>query len=236
LGVAIQDDTGLIGNLTLSGSLLDANQEFGLIMEGARASVANTVIRNLLPPDSDNSNGQGVSVQAFNDTKASPAVSYPGSLSISSSLIDGGYDSGLQVISSSATDKPCEATVKHTLIRNVKSNATTGTYGDALATYLATVSVEDSVFENNGRASLANFGSKVELRRNEAICSAILFDQELADVDLYTNEPIDLVEASFDQHDNVCVACDGSTIKCRAVSEHLEPPKPVPPIDVPPSP
>jgi hypothetical protein len=102
-----------------------------------------------------------------------------------------------------------------------------------MAAYLATVSIEDSIFDNNARASLANFGSKVELRRNEAICSPILFDQELADVDLYTNEPIDPVDATFDQHDNVCADCDGATIKCRAVSEHLEPPKPLPPIEAP---
>jgi hypothetical protein len=131
------------------------------------------------------------------------------SLSLVDSLIDQNRYVG--VIAANAS-----LNVSTTLVQNTQPQASDQAFGDGISVNLGDATIESTLLQGNTRASVSNFGSTITLRSVEAICSPIFFNEE-----------------RVDQAETLCAACGGSTTRCVAVSEHLEPPSPVPPLDSP---
>ncbi len=112
IGVQPNSKTGAPSSLTLTTSLIEQSQEFGVFgvfVEGSEATVQSSVIRDTLP-DATGS-GLGIGVQADPDTGA------PSSLTLTTSLVEQSQQFGVAVTGS-------EATVQSSVIRDTLPDVT----------------------------------------------------------------------------------------------------------------
>lgn len=220
VGIGARDYQGQRANLTVVASVIENNQSAGVWVAGSSASIETTVVRNTQPSAAKGTFGYGICVQADNDDPTQR-----GELTLSHSFVAQNSDTGVLVVTS-------DASVSSTLVQDTHARPTDQTFGDGVCAILSNVTLDQTAFQGNERASVANFGSTVEVHQVAAICSPLLYNLESQSFDAYRGEPIDTVEASFDQHDNVCSECDGKPRQCRTVSDELKAPEPLPALPV----
>jgi hypothetical protein len=207
-GLEVEDnaDTRQRSTVTLRSSLLEKNQDVGVLVSGSDATIEATVVRDTLL-DSTRTSGRAISVQDSDLTQEQST------LTLRSSVLERNHEVGVFVLASSAT-------VESTIVRNTLPNlADTG--GDGIVVGPpSTVAITSTHVESNARAGITNFSSAVVLASSLVLCNRIDLDGE------------DTVEGSpftFDgSRSNLC-GCDAPDSSCPVLSASLSPPSGIPP-------
>lgn len=191
------------GELTLKTSVVDENEQVGVFVLAAKATVESVTIRRMRARPPVNSHGVGLVV--FPNADAAP-----GELELRTSTID-------DVLTGGVILGAAQASLDGVLVRDVKLEPSTSLYGDGILTRVAydmrgSVSIARTLVERTARAGIAVLGSDASLASSRMVCATIAID-----VEPYGGGPPGLV----DQGGNVC-GC-GATGACVAVSANLVP-------------
>ncbi len=208
IGLAVASRGALHGDITARGAVIEGSRTVGVFIDGADATLEGVVVRRTLPRASDDRFGRGIEVHSLG------AQAGRGHLALRSSLVEESVESGLVLFGSTAT-------VENTTVRGTRSSSDgflgngvtiTKDLGDAEAT-LTGVRIE-----GNDGAAVASFGASVALERTTLECNFI---------DLNVETELGTAGEITDGGLNQC-GCQGASIPCRAKSEGLAPPKPLP--------
>ncbi|WP_437965974.1 right-handed parallel beta-helix repeat-containing protein [Sorangium sp. So ce260] len=209
VGLLVASSDLLHGNITARGTVIEGSRTVGVVIEGASATLEGVAVRRTLPRASDDRMGRGIEVQGID------AEGGRGHLVLRSSLVEESVESGLVIFGSTAI-------VEDTTIRGTRSSSdglqgngvtVTKDLGDAEAT------LTDVRIEENDGAAVASFGASVSLERSTIECNFI---------DLNVETELGAPGRITDSGQNQC-GCRGVSIPCRAKSEGLAPPEPLPP-------
>jgi hypothetical protein len=182
---------------TLRGVVVERARYGGMAIQGGDALIENSVVRDTLPRELDQANGNGIVI--MNSATQSNAT-------ISDVLVEGAYATGISVYFSAAT-------IERTTVRGVAAEAGTGQFGDGIAVIEGSAQIINCHIEGAERAGVSAFSGEISLADSTLECNAIqLSSQTIAS------------EARFsDAGGNVC-GCGGATEQCRVLSSSLDPP------------
>ncbi|MGK3959011.1 hypothetical protein WMF38_38895 [Sorangium sp. So ce118] len=209
IGLAVASSGQLRGNVTARGSLLERSRSHGVFIEGADVTLEGVAVRDTLPRASDERFGRGIEVHALG------APDRRSTLVIRSSLVEESVESGLAIFGSTAT-------LEDTIIRDTRSSS-----AELLGNGITIVKDMDDAeatltgvrIEASEGAAVASFGAAVALERSTMECNFI---------DLNVETELGVQGEIADRGQNRC-GCEGASIPCRAKSERLAPPEPLPP-------
>ncbi|WP_437722498.1 hypothetical protein [Sorangium sp. So ce861] len=209
IGLGIGSGNELHGRVTARGAVIEGSRTAGVFIEGAEATLEGVAIRRTLPRASDERFGRGIAVQGLDVQGA------PGHLVLRSSLVEDSVESGLTIIGSTAVLEATTVRGTRSSSNGLKGNGVTVSKDvDDAAVTLTGVRIE----ENDG-AAVASFGASVSLERTTLECNFI---------DLNVETELGAAGTITDIGQNQC-GCQGVSIPCRAKSEGLAPPEPLPP-------
>ncbi|MFH2008619.1 MAG: right-handed parallel beta-helix repeat-containing protein [bacterium] len=147
---------GVCPSLEVTGSAIEGNLEFGVVLMGAQASFTDTVIRDTLPSQGDGAVGRGI------DAYCDPALGSCGSLELVNCLISGNRQLGLHATG-------VDVTVTGSVIRDTLPGSD-GTYGrgidvecDPGLSTCGRLTVTDSLVTGNRSVGLAAHGADVAI-------------------------------------------------------------------------
>jgi hypothetical protein len=201
---------GIIGNgfgkqptdITVTRSLIDGARAVGIWALGSTVLVEDTTLRNMRPYQ----NGVGAGLAANSAGKALAK------LTARRTTVDGSIGFGVGVFDAS------QALLEDVVIRNTAANGMVQGDGIAVVSANATASITGTRVEKSARAAIANFGAKVSIGTSKLVCQSFDLD----------GEPFKGVAFSFqDLGDNGC-GCPDPLKSCKATSEKLAPPDPLP--------
>lgn len=211
-GLAVFDHAVALArsNVTVRGTLIEANHGVGLHVSGSDAIIEDTWVRDTDPHLANQTGGRGINVQTSPETGARATAT------VVASLVERSHDAGIIVIDS-------DATIEATTIRETRSRPLDGRYGDGLTAWAAldvTSLVANGVtIERSGRAGVASFGATVALQGSALDCNLL----DLASQDYGGRQ------SSFQNlGDNRC-GCGDAAAECVAISADLQPPEPLEP-------
>ncbi|WP_437315229.1 hypothetical protein [Sorangium sp. So ce385] len=209
IGLAVASGNELHGRVTARGAAIEGSRTAGVFIEGAEATLEGVAIRRTLPRASDERFGRGIAVQGLD------AQGAPGRLELRSSLVEDSVETGLSIIGSTAT-------LEATTVRGTRSSSN-GLKGNGVTVSKdvddAEVTLTGVRIEENDGAAVASFGASVSLERTTLECNFI---------DLNVETELGTAGTITDSGQNQC-GCQGVSIPCRAKSEGLAPPEPLPP-------
>ena len=185
---------GLRGSLVLSGSVLEQLLLYGIGVFGSDATIQGSVVRDVLPQQSDQTFGEGIAVV---DDERSMTRS---SASVRGSVIERCNDVGAYVLGS-------DAVLEATVVRATAS--VTGSFGDGLCVFHgfgdASMRAAGMVIEASARAGVSAYGGAISLESTRFECNAIDLDSEQEGG----------VDPAFDDAGNNVCGCQGAEIPCQ---------------------
>ncbi len=196
--------TGTRGQIDITASLVDGNQEAGVAIFACDADIDATIVRNTRPRSADSTRGRGINVQSVDSGER-------GQVWIGNSVVAQNHGIGILAFES-------DVTVDHSLVRHT-APLPDGRFGDGLlAMHDATLGIANTVIVSNARAGIANFGSTVQLQQARFECNPIQLN----------GEQMDLPFLFSDAGGNTC-GCAQQVGDCQVQSTQLEPPGTVDP-------
>ncbi|WP_437753959.1 hypothetical protein [Sorangium sp. So ce1389] len=206
IGLAVASSGQLRGDVTARGAVLERSRSHGVFIEGADVTLEGVAVRGTLPRASDERFGRGIEVHAREGR---------GSLVLRSSLVEESVESGLTIFGSTAT-------LEDTIVRDTRSSSA-GLLGNGVTIVKDAEDAEATLtgvrIEASEGAAVASFGAAVALERSTMECNFI---------DLNVETELGARGEIADRGQNQC-GCEGTSIPCRAKSEALAPPEPLPP-------
>ncbi|XXY53625.1 right-handed parallel beta-helix repeat-containing protein [Sorangium sp. So ce269] len=206
VGLAVASSGQLRGDVTARGSLFERSRSLGVFIEGADVTLEGVAVRRTLPRASDERFGRGIEVHARGGRSH---------LVLRSSLVEESVESGLTIFGSTAT-------LEDTIIRDTRSSSA-GLLGNGVTIIKEVDDAEATLtgvrVEASEGAAVASFGAAVALERSTMECNFI---------DLNVETELGVQGEIADHGQNQC-GCEGASIPCRAKSEGLAPPEPLPP-------
>jgi hypothetical protein len=209
-GIGVQDDSdsGEPATITVRGSVVEDNEELGVLIAGSKATIDGVVVASTRPEPATSSWGYGIHIQYDPFTDAREASS------IRASLIEKNRGMGIVTVGSTMT-------LDSTIVRSTTPGATTGDFGDGICIlrfgHETVVDVSHCLVEDNARAGLSVFGGSGTVQATQFVCNG--FD---LDVEKFSGSEPSL----RDDGENAC-GCDEAPTVCRAVSSQLDPPEPL---------
>jgi hypothetical protein len=199
--------SGLRAKLALESSLVEGNDELGMIISGSDATLESSVVRaTVLNPTGQAARG----IQVQDQPPFGPAV-----FSFHASIVEQMPDAGIMVVDSTAT-------ITSSVVRDTVANVN-GQFGDGLVVWsvggAADLSVTATRVERSARAALATHGSHALLGGSVFACQAFDIDVESSQTRVATLENLG----------GLLCGCPEATDACKAVSAKLEPPPPLAP-------
>ena len=191
--------------VTLRASVVERNQEIGVVVTGSAATLEAVAVRDTWPT-SDGLYGRGIQVQP------EPGLGVPATATIRSCDVARNYDVGLLVVDA-------DVVIESTLLRATARQQALDIYGDGLAVFGwyqdASATISSSRLQDNARAGAAVFGGT--LAAGETLFTCNIFD---IDGEEWAGRPYDFTNLEG----NAC-GC-GTETQCKVVSASLEPPQP----------
>jgi hypothetical protein len=206
-GIAIEDGHGHRGNLTLRTSILQHNQEVGVLIAGSDATIESTIVIDTQPQASDQKVGTGIGLESDPSNKERTQAT------IRASVIASSHESGVDV-------EGADAILDRLLVRDTLPRVADGTFGDGIVIYAvddASATITGTRVEGSARAGIANFGGVVTLGTTKLECNAIHLD----------GEAMAGVAFTFDDSGGSACGCGASTVACQILSAGLAPPEPI---------
>jgi hypothetical protein len=200
---------------TIAATLVRGGSITGISLVAAKASVTDTIVRDVGPGPFDPGGGLGIAALAL------PATKGVSELTLRTSLVERCRMVSVLIAGSSAT-------VADSMVRDTAASAS-GAYGDGISVismetdahvvFPATVDVLRTVVSGSARGGLTLFGATAHLGSSFLTCN-------LHDIDLskrYSGPAGALREFALeDQGGNRC-GCEGTSASCRAESSSLDP-------------
>ncbi|HTN84441.1 MAG TPA: right-handed parallel beta-helix repeat-containing protein, partial [Sorangium sp.] len=206
IGLAVASSGRLRGDVTARGAVLERSRSHGVFIEGADVTLERVAVRGTLPRASDGRFGRGIEVHAREGRS---------SFVLRSSLVEESVESGLAIFGSTAT-------LEDTIVRGTRSSSA-GLLGNGVTIVKDAEDAEATLtgvrIEASEGAAVASFGAAVALERSTMECNFI---------DLNVETELGAQGEIADRGQNRC-GCEGTSIPCRAKSEGLAPPEPLPP-------
>jgi hypothetical protein len=203
-GTAEHTTSGVVAThstLTLTGSIIEDNEETNLLLLGSRATLDAMTMRK--PRTRNGIHGVGMVAHVSVDGT-------PSDVTLGASLIDGAFAAGL-IVNAANVD------IDRLLVRDVVAEPATGKFGDGVVVRTingarGTLKLRRSAVMRVARASVSAFGSDATLSGCLLACAAFSIDVE----------PLDgQSPALLDEGGNNC-GCTSAAV-CRALSSSLEP-------------
>jgi hypothetical protein len=215
-GLAVQFglDTLEPANVTLHGSLVENNQDLGVLVGGSHLTLVATVVRDT-SPDEQGRFGRGIHVQDGPSTMGPPTVT------VRSSQVDRSCESGIFVTNAVAA-------IEATVLQGTAPSPAVG-FGDGFVAVSerpqpGSIQLRGCRLQANIRAGAASFGTAVALAQTLFDCNTIHLNGE-QDYEL-SGFPISLPFSFDDEGGNVC-GCGEEATECVVLSAGLAPPPPV---------
>jgi hypothetical protein len=207
-------ETHAPSHVTVLSSLLQQNENVGLLVIGSEAIVEDTVIRGT-KPDSLGQFGRGIGIQSGCETLASGMLECDpeagASAVVRRSLVADNHGEGICIIDS-------DATIEASVVVGTLPRAN-GVYGDGVAVFSAlmpaSASLDGTRVEQSSRAGLSSFGSKVSVHMTHIQCAAFDLDGENSGQ----------FQWAFENRGAVSCGCPVADRECKAVSSGLTPPE-----------
>jgi hypothetical protein len=206
LGVGVGVDVaegGGRGALELTGSLVEHNENGGLYILGADATIEGTLVRDSLPEPISQQFGRGIQIQNTSMGDRANVV-------VRDSLVERSMDVG--VFAAGA-----DLILERTVIRDTAPRAVDGKIGDGLALFggfsPTQATVQEVTVANSARAGILNYSGVVTIGASVLECNVIHLNGETA------STPYEFIVTS----PSVC-GCQGATEDCKVLSSMLEPP------------
>jgi len=145
VGMSVQGNpaTGDPATVMVSASLIERNQDAGVLVAGSSATIEGTVVRDTLPRQSDQGSGRGINAQP------NPATGTPAIVTVSTSRVERNHEVGVYVSGSTAT-------IEGTVVRDTlpqQSDLSSGrginVQADPDTAAPSTVTLATSLFERN---------------------------------------------------------------------------------------
>ena len=193
--------------IKLTRSLVDGAREVGVWALGGDVTIEDSSVKSVRP-DSD---GGGAGIAA-NDAPIGKMTT-PAKLTLRRAIIDGSIGYGIGIFGKSS------AIIEDSAIRNTAANGMVGGDGISVISQDASATMTGAKVANSARAAVASFGAKVSIGTSALSCQSFDLD----------GEPFKGAMHTFaDLGDNTC-GCPDPKGSCKATSEKLTPPDPLPP-------
>ena len=186
--------------------LVERTYEGGVVVLAARATIEETVIRDIRPRPLDLLGGRGVIAQRH------PALPVLSEVTLRSSRIEGSFEAGVQALGAHVLVEDCQ-------VSGTLPSQQDGSLGDAVAVQQlgddSWLVIRRSQLSGSARAGVANFSAQVTLSDTTLDCNPIPLD----------GEAIAGVPFAFtDEGGNLC-SCSGENSACKVQSSQMAPPK-----------
>jgi hypothetical protein len=201
-------DTHVTG--TVSSSLIEHNQEIGIVIMGLEGTITNTVVRDTQSQKAAGYYGRGVAItlKCLYDI-CDPEM--PARATVSGLLVEQSRDAGVFVEGS-------EASIDHSVVRATLPRTFDGLFGDGIAALSLTAPTVTRItttrVEQSARAGVSNFGASVAIASTHIQCGAFALE----------GDPFQGFGFAFEDGGGNACGCPNADGACKVVSSGLAPP------------
>ncbi len=166
-GINIQDTPGTTERTkaTVRACLIEQNQQMGVYVSGADATIEGAVVRSNLP-DALGKAGRGINIQRDLGTNARASVI------VRACLVEQNREIGVFVADS-------DATINASVVRDTAAQMSDDNFGDGIAAFEGHVTIQNVEVTHNARAGISSFGGHVVITDSVITCNAFDLEGEL---------------------------------------------------------